>query len=224
MIISCWNVRGLRGDGKLGMVKALKQKYKLNLLGLIETKRVVLTKYDVARLWGNGSVGWEFVESIGSVGGLVLMWDEVEFNVQHCHKGERWLCVVGVVTKTNFICAVCLVYGAHGREKKRGVWEELSYIAGLCQVPFCFLGDFNEILQVEERQGGTSLPASADEFQRWVHDMQLIDLPLTDRKYTWFQGRSCSRIDRVLVSVEWAEKYPDIRLRGGPRGCLITVR
>ncbi|XP_072072120.1 uncharacterized protein [Arachis hypogaea] len=54
------------------------------------------------------------------------------------------------------------------------------------------MGDFNEILQIEERKGVTSLPASSDEFK--------------------------SRIDRVLVNVEWAEKFPDIRLKGGPRG------
>ncbi|XP_016192408.1 uncharacterized protein LOC107633281 [Arachis ipaensis] len=45
-----------------------------------------------------------------------------------------------------------------------------------------------------------------------------MDLPLTDRKYTWFRRRSCSQIDRVLVNVEWTERFPDIRLKGGPRG------
>ncbi|XP_025670107.1 uncharacterized protein [Arachis hypogaea] len=46
---------------------------------------------------------------------------------------------------------------------------------------------------------------------------QLLDLPLTDRKYTWFRGQSCSRIDRILVNIEWTEKFSDIRLKGGPR-------
>ncbi|XP_016173884.1 uncharacterized protein LOC107616439 [Arachis ipaensis] len=57
--------------------------------------------------------------------------------------------------------------------------------------------------------------------------MQLMDLPLTDRKFTWFRGQSCSRIDRVLVNIEWAEEFPDLRLKGGPRGlsdhCLLIV-
>ncbi|XP_016191819.1 uncharacterized protein LOC107632665 [Arachis ipaensis] len=123
-----------------------------------------------------------------------------------------------MITTTNFHCALCLVYGAHGREEKRGVWEELSYVAGLCQVPFCFLGDFNEIMYAEDRKGATSLPTTGEEFKRWVHDIQLMDLALTDRKYIWFRGRSCSRIDRVLVNVEWTEKFSDIRLKGGPRG------
>ncbi|XP_072087381.1 uncharacterized protein [Arachis hypogaea] len=190
------------------MVKSLKKKYNLHMLGLIETKREVISKYDVARLWGDNPVGWEFVESDGTAGGLLLMWDDMMFQTSHCYKGERWLCIEGVLTKNNFYCAFCLVYGAHGREEKRMVCEELSYIAGLCQVPLCLLGDFNEILQVEKRKGGTTLPASAEEYKSWVQDMQLVDLPLSDGKFTWFRGQSCSRIDRVLVSVEWVEEFP----------------
>ncbi|XP_015944358.1 uncharacterized protein LOC107469503 [Arachis duranensis] len=209
------------------MVKDLKKKYSLNLLGLIETKRQVVTKFDVTRIWGHDGSGWEFVGSDGASGGLLVIWDECVFNMNNCYKGERWLCVEGVMLKNSFNCAFVLVYGAHGRDEKTHVWEELSYIAGLCQVPCCFLGDFNEILQVEERKDATSLPRSTEEFKVWVQDMHLVDLPLTDRKFTWFRGRSCSRIDRVLVNVEWLEEFPETRLRGGPRGlsdhCPIIV-
>ncbi|XP_057747648.1 uncharacterized protein LOC130966843 [Arachis stenosperma] len=197
------------------------------MLGLIETKRENISKYDVGRIWGHSSVGWEFVESVGAAGGLLWMWDDNMFKRRNCYKGDRWLCIEGVITKNDFQCAYCLVYGAHEREAKWVVWEELSYIAGLCQVPFCLLGDFNEILQVEDRRGLQNLSVSAEEFKSWVQDMQLVDFPLTDRKFTWFRGKSCSRIDRVLVNIEWVEQFPDLRLRGGPRGlsdhCLLIV-
>ncbi|XP_072054230.1 uncharacterized protein [Arachis hypogaea] len=111
-----------------------------------------------------------------------------------------------------------MVYGEHVREEKLVVWEELSFLTGLCQVPFCFMGDFNEIIQVKERQGATSLPRPAEEFKSWIHDMELVDLALNDRKFTWFRGQSCSRIDKVLVSLEWLEEFPETRLRGSPRG------
>ena len=95
MIYSCWNVRGLRGDGKLSMVKELKKKYRLNILGLIETKREVVTKFDVARLWGCDTVGWEFMESVGASGGLLLMWDNLLFKQLNCYKGDGRLCIEG---------------------------------------------------------------------------------------------------------------------------------
>ncbi|XP_057755992.1 uncharacterized protein LOC130975184 [Arachis stenosperma] len=200
------------------MIKDMKKKFRLNMLGLVETKKHVVTRFDVSRFWGNDSFGWEYVESDGASGGLLLMWDEMSFRMNNCYKGERWLCVEGIILKNNFNCAFFLIYGAHTREEKLVVWEELSYTAGLCQVPCCFMGDFNEIAHVEERKGNVNLSISAEEFKNWIQDMHLVDLPLNDRKFTWFRGRSCSRIDRVLVSLEWVEEFPEIRLRGGPRG------
>ncbi|XP_016173340.1 uncharacterized protein LOC107615829 [Arachis ipaensis] len=158
----------------------------------------MVTRFDVMQLWGNDGAGWEFVEVKGASGGLLLMWDMTMFKLSNCYKGGRWLCVDGVMIKNNFRCAFCLVYGEHDRESKLVVWEELSFLSGLCQVPLCFMGDFNEIVQVEERRGSTSLPRSAVEFKSWINDMELMDLALPDRQFTWYRGQSCSRIDRVL--------------------------
>ncbi|XP_016164293.1 uncharacterized protein LOC107606788 [Arachis ipaensis] len=86
------------------------------------------------------------------------------------------------------------------------------------------MGDFNEIVQVEERRGTDTLPLSAEDFKNWRHDMGVVDLPITDCKFTWFRGRSCSRIDSVLASLEWLEKFSETRMRGGPRGFLRMVK
>ncbi|XP_015949698.1 uncharacterized protein LOC107474585 [Arachis duranensis] len=197
------------------------------MLGLVETKLQVVTKFDVVRIWESDAVGWDFVELEGTSGGLLLMWDEMLFRMSNCYKGEGWLCVEGVLMKNEFHCAFCLVYGPHTRVEKLAVWEELSFIAGLCQVPICYMGDFNEVLQVDERKNQDKLTTSAEEFKSWIQDMQLVDLPLNDRKFTWYRDGSYSRIDRVLVSVEWTEEFPEIRLKGGPRGlsnhCPIIV-
>ncbi|XP_057747797.1 uncharacterized protein LOC130966991 [Arachis stenosperma] len=71
---------------------------------------------------------------------------------------------------------------------------------------------------MEERKGATSLTVSAAEFRTWIQDMELVDLALTDRLFTWFRGQSCSRIDRILVSLKWLEEFPETRLRRGPIG------
>ncbi|XP_057730369.1 uncharacterized protein LOC130945683 [Arachis stenosperma] len=90
-------------------------------------------------------------------------------------------------------------------------------MTGLCQVPSCYMGDFNEIVHVDERQGTDVLPRSAEDFKSWIQDMHLVNLPLIDCKFTWFRGQSCSRIDKALVSLEWLEEFSEIRIRGGPR-------
>ncbi|XP_015954321.1 uncharacterized protein LOC107478701 [Arachis duranensis] len=186
-----------------------------------------MTKFDIVRIWGSDVVGWEFVGSDGTSNDLLLMWNDMLFKMNNCYKGERWLCVEGVLLKNEFNCVFFLVYGAHTRVEKLTVGEELSFIAGLCQVPICYMGDFNEVIQIEERKGQDRLTMSAEDFKNWIQDMQLLDLPLNNRKFTWFRGRSCSCIDRVLLSVEWIEEFSKIRLKGGPRGlsdhCPIIV-
>ncbi|XP_057745534.1 uncharacterized protein LOC130963432 [Arachis stenosperma] len=89
------------------------------------------------------------------------------------------------------------------------------------------MGDFNKIVHIDERKEMNNLSTSAEDFRAWIIDMELVDLTLNDRKYTWFRDQSCSRIDRSLVNLEWLHTYPDTRLRGGPRGlsnhCLLIV-
>ncbi|XP_025628609.1 uncharacterized protein [Arachis hypogaea] len=70
--------------------------------------------------------------------------------------------------------------------------------------------------------GTDRLPSSAEDFKDWINDMGLVDLPITDRKFTWFRGRSCSPIDRALRGATGLSDHcpiivEDKRLRDGPR-------
>ncbi|XP_057723390.1 uncharacterized protein LOC130939294 [Arachis stenosperma] len=60
---------------------------------------------------------------------------------------------------------------------------------------FLFHGDFNNIIQEEERRGATSLP----------------------------RGQSCSRVDRFLVSLEWLEEFPERGPRGLSDHCPLIM-
>ncbi|XP_057730158.1 uncharacterized protein LOC130945464 [Arachis stenosperma] len=75
---------------------------------------------------------------------------------------------------------------------------------------------------MDERKGASTLIAAAKDFRSWIQDMELVDLELNDCKFTSFKGQSCSRIDRVLVSVEWVEEFPKTRLKELPRYSNVT--
>ncbi|GLT87908.1 hypothetical protein SLE2022_059610 [Rubroshorea leprosula] len=55
-----------------------------------------------------------------------------------------------------------------------------------------------------------------NEFNSFIHDAGLINLPLIGRKYTWYSsnGRHMSRIDRFLISADWFEKWSDVKQWG----------
>ena len=57
------------------------------------------------------------------------------------------------------------------------------------------MGDFNEVLALEERKGGSVFTRRIKDFYEWIQQMDVLDLPLIARKYTWIKGNSCSRLD-----------------------------
>ena len=42
--------------------------------------------------------------------------------------------------------------------------------------------------------------------------MELIDMPLVGRKFTWFKGKSYSRLDGVMVEIEWLEAFKNLKV------------
>jgi len=75
-------------------------------------------------------------------------------------------------------------------------------------------GDFNVILNAEEKLGGLPFVHSeASDFAHCVNNSALMELPTTRSKFTWWNGRieeGCifKRLDRVLVNQEFLDLLP----------------
>ncbi|XP_057740405.1 uncharacterized protein LOC130957577 [Arachis stenosperma] len=197
MTFCSWNVRGLRGDGKMRMVKDLKNKFNLSMLGLIETKRQVVTRLDVNRIWGGSGTGWEYVGSDGASGRLLMIWDDTFFHMNNCYKGERWLCVKGVVLKNSFNCAFLLIYDAHSREEKSQMWEELSYIDGRLDRVLVSVEWLEEFFETRLQEGPRGL---SDHCPIIVEDRRMKGGPRPFRSLdAWFTHDGFLR----MVKEEW---------------------
>jgi hypothetical protein len=77
---------------------------------------------------------------------------------------------------------------------------------------------------MEERVGvnnveGSSSSTEVIEFGNFLEELELVDLPLLGRRFTWYQasGLAMSRIDRVLISDEWASRWGTVALWVLPR-------
>jgi hypothetical protein len=101
------------------------------------------------------------------------------------------------------------VYAKCDIAAKRRLWEDLLGVkTSLGDGKWCILGDFNSVVSGNERRGVNldhSLTSEMGEFAQFVEGMELVDLPILGRNFTWFHpsGRAMSRIDRVLVSGDW---------------------
>ncbi|OVA20976.1 hypothetical protein BVC80_8831g21 [Macleaya cordata] len=80
--ILTWNVRGLGSLERQAAVHKVIVDYKANLVVLQETKMEVISTELIETVWGNVSLGWEFIPSIGLFDGVLCLWDPKIFRVE----------------------------------------------------------------------------------------------------------------------------------------------
>ncbi|GKB89957.1 RNA-directed DNA polymerase, eukaryota, reverse transcriptase zinc-binding domain protein [Tanacetum coccineum] len=75
-------------------------------------------------------------------------------------------------------------------------------------------GDMNVVHNENERSGSLFSRQNANNFNSFIDNYGLIDLPLCGRLFTWMNkdGTKLSKIDRFLILKEVAEALPDVRV------------
>jgi exonuclease III len=117
------------------------------------------------------------------------------------------------------------VYSKCDLPAKRRLWDRLVELRrSMGEGAWCILGDFNLVCRSGERRGVNEEvnPSQREEiilFNTFLREVDLEDLNLLGRRFTWFHpnGRAMSRIDRVLTSEEWANLWGDSSLWVLPR-------
>ena len=78
---------------------------------------------------------------------------------------------------------------------------DLRRIAGQMQMAWGVLGDFNETLYPEERQGGEHIhQAELLDFVKCLEDCELQEVKSTGAFFTWTNRSSWSKIDRMVAN------------------------
>lgn len=69
-------------------------------------------------------------------------------------EGNKWICMNGLAKEADFGCAIVVIYAWHSHSERAGLWQELINVKNNIDCPMMVIGDFNEILTLEERKGG----------------------------------------------------------------------
>ena len=94
--------------------------------------------------------------------------------------------------------------------------DEISNKVESCTLSLLIGGDFNLIHFPSDKNNTAFHHAEANAFNQTLDDLALIELPLLDRRFTWSNERNTptlTKIDRMLVSIEWELTYPDYLLQ-----------
>lgn len=115
-----------------------------------------------------------------------------------------------IANKDFFITAV---YARCSALERLELWEDLDS-TDVGNQPWMVGGDFNVILNEDEKLGGLDLEQSeAMDFAQCINSCALLEVKFTGSKFTWWNGRinqECifKRLDRVLVNSEFLSIFP----------------
>lgn len=214
MNVLSWNCRGIGLPSNIQFLKDVVRQERPNFVFLCETKDNKGKLERVRRALGFD--GLIVVDAIGKSGGLALLWrikDQVKLNNLSKHHIDV---EISVDDKAKW--RLTGLYGEPDRQQRRNTWDLLRTLARDSNLPWCIMGDLNNVLAQQDKIGGAPYPSWLIEgFNEVVSDLGLIDLELVGHQFTWEMGRGTDawtevRLDRALITASWLQLFPSVKL------------
>jgi hypothetical protein len=158
------------------------------------------------------------VDVEGRSGGLSVMWKEnMKCRIMNYSRNFINL-IVTDGDRGDWRLTCYYGYPERGR-RRRQAWDLLRELRDMSTLPWCIIGDFNDLLSQDDKQGRNPHPNWLCEgFRSAVGDCDLTDIHLDEYPFTWIKSRGTphvieERLDRALANTNWLLLYPDVRLQ-----------
>ncbi|XP_073362417.1 uncharacterized protein [Aegilops tauschii subsp. strangulata] len=210
-----WNVRGLNNPAKRNAVREFVVDAKVNLVCLEETKIDVFDPYLVMQCIGPSFDGFAYLPALDTRGGILLGWSSAHLSISNITFDRNFLSGL-VHSQDGLEWWLSAVYGPQGDELKTQFLVELQHRRDVSPGPWMVLGDFNMIIRANEKSNSNLNRGMMRKFKAFVDNNELKELYMHGRRFTWSNERDqlvMTKIDRVLVSVDWELNFPDVLLQ-----------
>lgn len=212
IIILSWNIRGLNARIKRSSLRKLVLNHKPNFTLIQETKMETLDKRILKSICNDDQAEFVLSPSQGNSGGLLTVWNNDFFSMESCKTAKNWIALCGVFPATKFKGCIINIYNPCECDERATVWSELQEFWNQTHLPCLIIGDFNEVLSPSDRGSQLVNQKGMDDFNNFVHDMLLTEIPATNRWFTWFRGASKSKLDRLFVNPKWIATFPNLKV------------
>jgi hypothetical protein len=209
MTLLSWNCRGLGSPQAVRDLCQLAKENRARILFLMETKcskvRIEMVRVKL------GFTGAFTVDPVGRSGGLALLWkEEQEVEIQNFSRRH-----INAIIMEEGVQPWKLTgfYGHPEWAKRHEAWDLLSHLKSYLPDPWLVIGDFNEILEQSEKEGGIQRrEAQMDLFRNTLENCQLSDLGFIGPKFTWVNSRFDGtfireRLDRAVANRQWCSLH-----------------
>ncbi|GAU32650.1 hypothetical protein TSUD_218990 [Trifolium subterraneum] len=105
-------------------------------------------------------------------------------------------------------------YGYPERSRRRSSWDLLRDLGNMSSIPWCIIGDFNDLLSQADKKGIHPHPNGlCMGFRQAVSDCDLTDIPIEGHPFTWIKSRGTphvieERLDRAMASTSLLQLFP----------------
>ncbi|XP_058762616.1 uncharacterized protein LOC131636004 [Vicia villosa] len=109
-------------------------------------------------------------------------------------------------------------YGFPDRSRRKLAWDMLRDVRNMSNMPWCIIGDFNDLLSQEDKRGIHPHPNwLCSVFRQAISDCDLVDSPLICCQFTWVKSRGSEHmieeiLDRAFATPEWLNLFPTVSL------------
>ncbi|XVF13155.1 hypothetical protein REPUB_Repub08aG0183800 [Reevesia pubescens] len=220
MTVLFWNCRGAGSTSFLSHVKELIRLHNVEILVVAEPRISGLAADKVIRkLRFNGHTK---IDAIGFSGGIWILWKSTIGQVQVFDKFEQGITLF-IDNGSGVKWVFSAIYASHSPSLRESLWNYLTNMDRLDNLPWLRMGDFNQVLASSEKQGG--IPESSRRmklFRVVLHARKLIDMEATGCRFTWSNNHPLSglikkKLDRSLCNELWRLAFPDACVRNLPR-------
>jgi exonuclease III len=212
--ILIWNVRGLNDRAKRDSIKSLVLDTMPSIVCLQETKLSSISDFDIITILGSAYSNFIFSPCIGTRGGILVAWRDINLST-----GVSVIKEFSVSVQFQLLSGQLLwfigVYGPHQDNLKLAFLQELGVVRNECEGPWIIAGDFNMIFRAEDKNNSNINRALLGDFRSWINSMELKELPLCGRRFTWSNQRedpTLVKLDHVFYTNSWEEFFPDCML------------
>ncbi|GJS85892.1 RNA-directed DNA polymerase, eukaryota [Tanacetum coccineum] len=180
--------------------------------GIQETKMTRMDLFSVKAIWGNSRFDFACSLARGLSGGILCVWNPDLFVKTSMVSHDHFVVVEGIWKHGNVRMQFIMVYSPQDANVKALLWYRLHSLLIRFNGCSIIMGDFNVVRVREERFGSEFNSSMAEDFNDFITENELVDLPLGGYKFTWVNryATKMSKIDRILISDEMTERFPDL--------------
>lgn len=171
-----------------------------------------LSMRNINSIWNDGHISFISSPSIGNSGGILTLWQRDFLDLKSHKIAKNWIAICGSIKNPNFDGCIINIYNSCDIDERKAIWHEIIEYCTQVDLPCLILGDFNEVLNINERGSNLASQRGIEDFSNFIHGLHLIEIPASTGWFTWFRGSSKSKLDRLLVSPEWISTFPQLQV------------